>query len=223
MAGSWRTHARRGHARADGPRRPAHQPLAATSASSRSWSTAPPPPSPPGTSCSRARMSDDPHRHGTFDDVIAKLPYVRDMGFDVLYFPPIHPIGRTNRKGRNNSLTPAPDDPGSPYAIGAAEGGHDALHPELGTLRGFRAAGRGRRTSTASRSRSTSPSSARRTIPGSSSIRNGSTGGRTARSSTPRIRPRSTRTSSTSTSIGGALPAIWWRCATSSCSGSTRA
>ncbi len=82
-------------------------------------------------------MSDDPHRHGTFDDVIAKLPYVRDLGFDVLYFPPIHPIGRTHRKGKNNSLTPADDDPGSPYAIGSAEGGHDAIHPALGTQEDF--------------------------------------------------------------------------------------
>ncbi len=77
-------------------------------------------------------------RSGTFDDVIARLPYVRDMGFDVLYFPPIHPIGRTNRKGRNNSLKAAPGDPGSPYAIGAKEGGHAAIHPELGTLEDFR-------------------------------------------------------------------------------------
>src|SRR5436190_10540648 len=60
------------------------------------------------------------------------------MGFDVLYFPPIHPIGRTNRKGRNNSLTPGPDDHGSPYAIGSDEGGHDAIHRELGTLEDFR-------------------------------------------------------------------------------------
>jgi starch synthase (maltosyl-transferring) len=82
-------------------------------------------------------MSDDPNRHGTFDDVIAKLPYVRDLGFDVLYFTPIHPIGRTNRKGRNNSLTPGPDDPGSPYAIGSEEGGHDAIHPELGDFDDF--------------------------------------------------------------------------------------
>ena len=80
--------------------------------------------------------SDD--RHGTFDDVITRLPDVRRMGFDVLYFPPIHPIGKTNRKGPNNTLTPAPDDPGSPYAIGSAEGGHDAIHPELGTLADFR-------------------------------------------------------------------------------------
>jgi starch synthase (maltosyl-transferring) len=83
-------------------------------------------------------QSGDPGRHGTFDDVIARLPAIRDMGFDVLYFPPIHPIGRTNRKGRNNALTAAEGDPGSPYAIGAAEGGHDAIHPELGTLDDFR-------------------------------------------------------------------------------------
>ncbi len=82
--------------------------------------------------------SDDPQRHGTFDDVIRKLPYVRDMGFDVLYFTPIHPIGRKNRKGRNNSLTAGPDDPGSPYAIGAEEGGHAAIHPQLGTVEDFR-------------------------------------------------------------------------------------
>ena len=83
-------------------------------------------------------QSGDPHRHGTFDDVIARLPAIRDMGFDVLYFPPIHPIGTTNRKGKNNTLTPAPEDPGSPYAIGSAEGGHDAIHPELGTFEDFR-------------------------------------------------------------------------------------
>ena len=82
-------------------------------------------------------MSDDPARHGTFADVERHLPRIRDMGFDVLYFPPIHPIGLTNRKGRNNSLTAAPGEPGSPYAIGSAEGGHDALHPELGTFEDF--------------------------------------------------------------------------------------
>ncbi len=82
-------------------------------------------------------MSDDPARHGTFADVERHLPRIRDMGFDVLYFPPISPIGRINRKGRNNTLTPAPDDPGSPYAVGSPEGGHDALHPELGTLADF--------------------------------------------------------------------------------------
>ncbi len=82
--------------------------------------------------------SNDPARHGTFDDVIARLPYVRDLGFDVLYFPPIHPIGRTNRKGKNNSLTAVEDDVGSVYAIGSQDGGHDAIQPELGTLEDFR-------------------------------------------------------------------------------------
>jgi len=83
-------------------------------------------------------QSGTPGRHGTFRDVIAKLDYVRDLGFDVLYFPPIHPIGKTNRKGRNNALTAGPDDPGSVYAIGGAEGGHTAIHPALGTLEDFR-------------------------------------------------------------------------------------
>jgi glycosidase len=78
-----------------------------------------------------------PRRHGTFDDVVRRLPSIRDMGFDVVYFPPIHPIGKTNRKGRNNALKAGPDDPGSPYAIGSDEGGHDAIHPALGTLEGF--------------------------------------------------------------------------------------
>ncbi|MGI4941867.1 MAG: alpha-1,4-glucan--maltose-1-phosphate maltosyltransferase, partial [Janthinobacterium lividum] len=83
-------------------------------------------------------MSDDATRHGTFADVERHLPRVRDMGFDVLYFPPIHPIGQANRKGRNNTLTPGPEDVGSPYAIGSEDGGHDALHPQLGTLEDFR-------------------------------------------------------------------------------------
>src|SRR6185437_6076769 len=61
----------------------------------------------------------------------------RAMGFDVLYFPPIHPIGRTNRKGRDNAVRAELGDPGSPYAIGGAEGGHDAIHPQLGTLDDF--------------------------------------------------------------------------------------
>ncbi|WP_019143003.1 maltotransferase domain-containing protein [Noviherbaspirillum massiliense] len=83
-------------------------------------------------------QSGDPARHGTFDDVIRRLPAIRAMGFDTLYFPPIHPIGRKHRKGRNNSLTAGPGEPGSPYAIGAEEGGHDAIHPQLGTLDDFR-------------------------------------------------------------------------------------
>ena len=78
-----------------------------------------------------------PGQHGTFKDCIARLPDIAAMGFDVVYLTPIHPIGRTNRKGRNNAVTAAEGDPGSPYAIGSAEGGHDAVHPELGTLDGF--------------------------------------------------------------------------------------
>ena len=76
----------------------------------------------------------DPKRHGTFRDCIDRLPYIAGMGFDILYLPPIHPIGRAERKGKNNSTTPSPGDPGSPWAIGATEGGHKAIHPQLGSL-----------------------------------------------------------------------------------------
>jgi starch synthase (maltosyl-transferring) len=79
-----------------------------------------------------------PHQHGTFKDCIARLPDVGAMGFDVIYLTPIHPIGTTNRKGRNNAVTAAEGDPGSFYAIGSDAGGHDAVHPELGTLEDFR-------------------------------------------------------------------------------------
>jgi starch synthase (maltosyl-transferring) len=80
----------------------------------------------------------EPRRHGTLRDCEARLPAIAKMGFDVLYLPPIHPIGRVNRKGANNALAAGPADPGSPWAIGSAEGGHRALHPELGTLADFR-------------------------------------------------------------------------------------
>ena len=80
----------------------------------------------------------EPGRHGTFRDVESWLPYIAGMGFDVLYLPPIHPIARTKRKGKNNSLEAGPDDPGSPWAIGSAEGGHKSVNPELGTLEDFR-------------------------------------------------------------------------------------
>jgi starch synthase (maltosyl-transferring) len=76
-------------------------------------------------------------RHGTFADVEARLPYIASMGFDVLYLPPIHPIGRAHRKGPNNAEESRPGDPGSPWAIGSSEGGHTAIHPELGTLADF--------------------------------------------------------------------------------------
>jgi starch synthase (maltosyl-transferring) len=76
-------------------------------------------------------------RHGTFKDAETQLERAAAMNFDVVYLPPIHPIGRSHRKGRNNSLTAAPGEPGSPWAIGGTEGGHDAVHPELGTLEDF--------------------------------------------------------------------------------------
>jgi starch synthase (maltosyl-transferring) len=79
-----------------------------------------------------------PGRHGTFKDCEKILPYVAAMGFDVLYLPPIHPIGRSHRKGKNNAVTSTADDPGSPWAIGAKEGGHKAIHSELGTLADFK-------------------------------------------------------------------------------------
>jgi starch synthase (maltosyl-transferring) len=84
-------------------------------------------------SCSR-----EPGRHGTFGDCEARLDYAAQLGFDIVYLPPIHPIGRINRKGANNQLAAAASDPGSPWAIGSTEGGHKAIHTELGTLEDFR-------------------------------------------------------------------------------------
>jgi starch synthase (maltosyl-transferring) len=74
---------------------------------------------------------------GTFRTAAERLDAVAEMGFDIVYLPPIHPIGEVNRKGPNNTLTPGPDDPGSPWAIGSKDGGHDAVHPDLGTLDDF--------------------------------------------------------------------------------------
>ena len=79
----------------------------------------------------------DPSRGATFAEAAERLPYVASMGFDVLYLPPIHPIGRSFRKGPNNSLESRPGDPGSPWAIGASEGGHTAVEPGLGTIEDF--------------------------------------------------------------------------------------
>jgi len=81
--------------------------------------------------------SPSPGRHGTLLDVAALVPDVAELGFDVFYLPPIHPIGRTNRKGPNNVRSAGQDDPGSPWAIGSEEGGHTAIHPELGTFDDF--------------------------------------------------------------------------------------
>ena len=86
-----------------------------------------------------AEIAEDgrPVRHGTFKDATRRLPQIAEMGFDVVYLAPIHPIGKVNRKGRNNTLLPGPEDVGSPWAIGSEEGGHDAVHPQLGTIEDF--------------------------------------------------------------------------------------
>lgn len=83
--------------------------------------------------------TDGSWQSGTFATATNRLPAIASMGFDVVYLPPIHPIGRLNRKGPNNTLTPGPHDPGSPWAIGSSEGGHDAVHPDLGTVADFEA------------------------------------------------------------------------------------
>ena len=80
-----------------------------------------------------------PGKHGTFNDCNRLLPFIAGMGFDVVYLPPIHPIGYAKRKGKNNALVAAPDDPGSCWAIGNKDGGHKAVHPELGTIKDFKA------------------------------------------------------------------------------------
>jgi starch synthase (maltosyl-transferring) len=86
-----------------------------------------------------ATMDPDTHKvtSGNLRTAARRLDAVAEMGFDVIYLPPIHPIGEVNRKGPNNTLTPGPDDPGSPWAIGSREGGHDAIHPDLGTFDDF--------------------------------------------------------------------------------------
>src|ERR671934_2059431 len=81
--------------------------------------------------------SPDPKRPGTLRDVAALVPDIAELGFNVIYLPPIHPIGSTNRKGRNNRTTSTTDDPGSPWAIGSAEGGHTTIEPALGTFEDF--------------------------------------------------------------------------------------
>ena len=83
------------------------------------------------------KNADGSWKSGTFKTAAKRLPAVAAMGFNVLYMPPIHPIGVSNRKGPNNTLTPGPHDPGSPWAIGSADGGHDAIHPDLGTFKDF--------------------------------------------------------------------------------------
>ncbi len=82
--------------------------------------------------------TNDPTRHGTFQSCIERLDYISEMGFDILYLPPIHPIGEVERKGKNNSTERLPEDAGSPWAIGSSLGGHKSIHPQLGTLDEFK-------------------------------------------------------------------------------------
>jgi hypothetical protein len=119
-----------------------------------------------------------PGKHGTFKDCETWLPRIAALGFDVLYFPPIHPVGRVNRKGKNNTLTPGPDDVGSPWAIGAAP--RAVIRTSCRNWARWRiSAGWCKRPrSTVSRLRWTSPCNARRIIPTSNSIPTGSAGGR---------------------------------------------
>ena len=139
------------------------------------------------------------------------------MGFDVVYLPPIHPIGEVNRKGPNNTLTPGPDDTGSPWAIGSQGRRPRRDPPRPRHVRGLRRVRRPRHESRASRSRSTSRCSARPTTRGSRATPSGSPRGPTAPSPTPRTRPRSTRTSTPSTSTTTRPASAARCCASSSC------
>ena len=189
-----------------------------TTASSRSSSSGRSRASRRGTSSSRAPRRRE-GAHGTFATAKARLAYVAEMGFDVLYLPPIHPIGATKRKGPNNALEAARGDPGSPWAIGGVEGGHKSVHPAARHARGFPGVSRGGASGSASRSRSTSRSSARPIIRTCASIRSGSSGGATAACSTRRTRRRNTRTSTRSISRATIGSRCGASCATSSSSG----
>ena len=159
--------------------------------------------------------------HGTFVTAAKELDRVAAMGFDVVYLPPIHPVGTAHRKGRNNSVHAGPGDVGSPWAIGSAEGGHDAIDPELGTMEDFDAFVAARAATSAWRSRWTSRCSARRTTRGSRSTRSGSPCAPTARSPTRRTRRRSTRTSTRSTSTTTPRASTTSRCGSCCCGSST--
>ena len=154
----------------------------------------------PGTRCFPAPPLRNPASTALSPTSRSCLAYIAAMGFDVLYLPPIHPIGTTERKGPNNNPEARAGDPGSPWAIGGARGRTQGHPSGAGHARGFPTADRQRPASTGSRSRWTSRSSARPIIPMSASIPSGFSSAPTARSSTPRIRPRSTRTSIRSTS-----------------------
>ena len=130
---------------------------------------------------------------------MAGLERAAAEGFDIVYLPPVFPIGVTNRKGRNNTLVAGPDDPGSPFGIGSELGGHDTVDPLLGTMDDFKALCQ-RAHELGLESRLISPCSARPITRGSRPTRTGSATSRTAPSPSPRTRRRSIRTSTRSTS-----------------------
>jgi starch synthase (maltosyl-transferring) len=144
--------------------------------------------------------------HGTFATATAELDRIARMGFDVVYLPPIHPIGEVNRKGPNNSMHAGPDDVGSPWAIGSAEGGHDTVHPQLGTVADFEAfvarAGELDMEVALDYALQCAPKN----------TRSGSPCARTGRSPMRRIRPSAIRTSTRSTSTPTPGVAIWRCC-----------
>jgi starch synthase (maltosyl-transferring) len=163
-----------------------------------------------------------PYRHGTLQDSIRRLHDIKAMGFDVVYLPPIHPIGHSFRKGKNNSLVAVPGDVGSPWAIGNEHGGHMALEPQLGTWDDwdqFVATCRELEIEIAlDYVMNCSPDH-----PYVARIRSGSSIVPTDRSSTPKTRRRNTRTSTRSTSGPATAPGCGRKCSRSSCSGSARA
>ena len=160
-----------------------------------------------------------PRSWGGFRGVAAVLPDIAALGFDIVYLPPVHPIGETHRKGRNNTERARKGDPGSPWAIGGRGGGHDALHPDLGSDADFDAmvaAAQGRRAR--ARARLRDPVLARSPV-ARASTRSGSSAAPTARSSTPRTRRSAIRTSTTSTGTPTSESSSGTRCATSCSAG----
>ena len=149
---------------------------------------------PPGMNFFRARPRAGAIAARPSATALPRIDDAKAMGFDVIYFPPIHPIGHTNRKGRNNSVTCEPGEPGVPYAIGSEGGGHKAIEPSLGTLEDFAwLENEIRQPRNGDRARFRDQLLARSSLR-RASIRNGFTSGPTARSSTRKIRRRNTRT-----------------------------
>ena len=220
--GAGRRRALAGAAGAHGHLRPARRPHPRRPGVPGAGGPGATPPSRRGTSSSPARPPTIPRRHGTFADAERALPRIAALGFDVVYLPPIHPIGRTHRKGPNNSARRrARTIPAAPGPSATRTAAIRAVNPDLGTLDDFRRFVRRRaRARPGGRARLRAPVLARSSLgPGAS--RSGSSSGPTAPSSTPRTRPRSTRTSTRSTSGATSARRSGTPAATSSCSGSS--